>query len=316
MQLHNHKEEFETIVQAVAEEYGLRNFQVEKDYYVSLFLKELSKLDSSIQVVFKGGTSLSKCYDVIDRFSEDIDLAVNFNSDKVTQGQRRRLKKDILQIMEMLGMDLLNPDDVQSRRDHNEYNVGFSNNFEVELRTVPFIIIETIVVYRPFPVKEMEVSNYITKYLSSNNRSDLIKQYDLEPFTMPIQTIERTFIDKLFAICDYYLQNKFYRYSRHIYDLHKMWTSKLIDETLMKTIIDDVIKDRQIFGRQNTSCEPGMNPQSVLNDILKTDPFKDDYDTVTTAFIHKKVSYEECIKSIKEIHKKGILPSSIRNYRD
>lgn len=66
MQLHNHKEEFETIVKAVAEEYGLRNFQVEKDYYVSLFLKELNKLESNIQVVFKGGTSLSKCYDVID----------------------------------------------------------------------------------------------------------------------------------------------------------------------------------------------------------------------------------------------------------
>jgi predicted nucleotidyltransferase component of viral defense system len=316
MQLHKHKEEFETIVEAVAEEYGLRNFQVEKDYYVSLFLKELSKLDSTIEVVFKGGTSLSKCYDVIDRFSEDIDLAVNFNNNKVTPGQRKRLKKDILDIVEKLEMELLNPDDVQSRRDHNKYNVGFSNNYQVELSTVPYIIIETIVVYRPFPIKKMEVSNYITKYLSKNNRTDLIKQYNLEPFTMPIQTIERTFVDKLFAICDYHLQKNYYRYSRHIYDLHKMWTSKLINQALMKNIIDDVIKDRQIFGRQNTSCEPGMNPQLVLSDILENDPFKDDYESVTTAFIHKKVSYAECIDSIKEIHKNDILPSFIKNYRD
>ncbi len=316
MRLHNYKEEFEVIVEAVAGEYGLRNFQVEKGYYVSLFLKELNELDSSVQVVFKGGTSLSKCYDVIDRFSENIDLAVNFNSNKVTQGQRRRLKKDILQIVEALNMELLNPDDVQSRRDHNVYNVGFSNNYKVELSTVPFIIIETIVVYRPFPVKEMEVSNYITKYLRKNNRNDLIKQYNLEPFVMSIQTIERTFIDKLFAICDYHLQKNYYRYSRHIYDLHKMWTSNLIDEGLMITIIEDVIKDRQTFGRQNISCEPGMNPQSVLSDILENDSFQEDYDSVTTAFIHKKVSYDECIESIKEIHNKGILPSSIKNYRD
>ncbi|HNZ50093.1 MAG TPA: nucleotidyl transferase AbiEii/AbiGii toxin family protein [Bacilli bacterium] len=68
MQLHNHKEIFETIIKTVAEEYGLSEFQVEKDYFVSLFLKELTKLKSNIQVVFKGGTSLSKCYDVIDSF--------------------------------------------------------------------------------------------------------------------------------------------------------------------------------------------------------------------------------------------------------
>lgn len=316
MLLHNHKEEFEALIEAVADEYGLRNFQVEKDYYVSLFLKELNKLDSSIHVVFKGGTSLSKCYDVIDRFSEDIDLAVNFKNDKVTQGQRKRLKKDIVQIIESLGMEFLNPDDVQSRRDHNEYNVGFSNNFEVELSTVPFLIIETIVVYRPYPVKEMDVSNYITKYLVENNRIDLIKQYNLEPFKMPVQTIERTFIDKLFAICDYHLQKKYFRYSRHIYDLHKIWTSELMDEELVKNIIEDVIKDRQILGRQNISCEPDMNPQSILNDILDKDEYKEDYDSVTKTFIHKEVSYDECIVSLKEIYEKGILPTVIKNYRD
>ena len=314
MQLHNHKEEFETIVKTVADEYGLRNFQVEKDYFVSLFLKELNKLESNIQVVFKGGTSLSKCYDVIDRFSEDIDLAVNFNSDKVTQRQRRRLKKDILEIVETLGMDLLNLDDVQSRRDHNEYNVGFNNHFEIEKSTVPFIIVETIVVYKPFPVKELDVSNYITKYLSNNDRLDLIEQYNLESFKMPIQTIERTFIDKLFAICDYHLQKKYFRYSRHIYDLHKMWTSELIDENLMSSILDDVIKDRQIFGRQNISCEPGRNPQMLLNEIIETDPYKEDYNSMTTAFIYKKVSYDECMNSIKDISKRKILPTDIKNY--
>lgn len=316
MQLHNHKEEFETIVKAVAEEYGLRNFQVEKDYYVSLFLKELNNLESNVQVVFKGGTSLSKCYNVIDRFSEDIDLAVNFNSNKVTQGQRRRLKKDILKIVETLDMELLNPEDVQSRRDHNEYYVGFSNRFEIEQSTVPFIIVETIVVYKPFPVKDLEVSNYITKYLTRNDRTDLIKQYNLEPFKMPIQTIERTFIDKSFAICDYHLQEKYDRYSRHIYDLHKIWTSKLINEKLMRSILDDVIRDRQMFGRQNISCEPGKNPQLILNEIIVKNPYKEDYDSVTTTFIHKKVMYDECMESIKDIYNQKILPTRIKNYSD
>ena len=63
----------------------------------------------------------------------------------------------------------------------------------------------------------MEISNYITKYLKKNNRADLIDKYELSPFVMPIQTMERTFIDKLFAICDYHLQKEYNRYSRHIY---------------------------------------------------------------------------------------------------
>lgn len=221
-----------------------------------------------------------------------------------------------MQIIETLKMELLNHNDVLSRKDHNEYRIGFSNHFEKEQNTVPFIIVETIVVYKPYPVKEMEVSNYITKYLNKNNQMNLIKQYHLEPFKMLVQTIERTLIDKLFAICDYHLQKKYFRHSRHIYDLHKMWTSKLIDEKLIENIIDDVIKDRQIHGKQNLSCNPGENPQSILHEIVNTNPYKEDYESVTTTLVHQKLTYLECIESINEIYNRGILPTIIKNYRE
>lgn len=48
---------------------------IEKDYLLTQFLYELSKLNPKI--IFKGGTSMSKCYHVIQRFSEDIDLILN-----------------------------------------------------------------------------------------------------------------------------------------------------------------------------------------------------------------------------------------------
>jgi len=69
MLLHKDKDAFQELVIATASDLGLENFQVEKDYYVSLFLKELAKRESNISIVFKGGTSLSKCYSIIDRFS-------------------------------------------------------------------------------------------------------------------------------------------------------------------------------------------------------------------------------------------------------
>jgi predicted nucleotidyltransferase component of viral defense system len=125
MLLHHNKEDFEQIVQATADDLGLGSFQVEKDYYVSLFLKELQKMDNDIQIVFKGGTSLSKCYDVIDRFSEDIDLSVKFNTEKITTSERRKLKTSITEIIELLGMNFINPEEVRSKRDHNQYNVGY-----------------------------------------------------------------------------------------------------------------------------------------------------------------------------------------------
>ena len=68
MLLHKDKDAFQELVIATASDLGLENFQVEKDYYVSLFLEELAKRESNISIVFKGGTSLSKCYSIIDRF--------------------------------------------------------------------------------------------------------------------------------------------------------------------------------------------------------------------------------------------------------
>ena len=314
MLLHHNKEDFEQIVQATADDLGLGSFQVEKDYYVSLFLKELQKMDNNIQIVFKGGTSLSKCYDVIDRFSEDIDLSVKFNTEKITTSERRKLKTSIIEIIELLGMSFINPEEVRSRRDHNQYNVGYNNIFESDGNTVPYIIVETIVAYRPYPIREMEISNYITKYLKENSRTDLIKKYELSPFVMPIQTMERTFIDKLFAICDYHLEKEYNRYSRHIYDIHMIWNSGKLEKELMHTIIPDVIKDRQLFGKRNISCQPGAAPNEILKEIVAQRVYEADYNDITTKFIYKAVDYNISIESLNEIIDLKILPDQVKAY--
>ncbi len=314
MLLHKNKEVFRQVLSATADDLGLESFQVEKDYYVSMFLEKLAKIESNIKIVFKGGTSLSKCYSIIDRFSEDIDLAVKFNNNKVTQGERKKLKKHILEIIKMLDMKFLNEDEVKSGRDHNEYHVAYDNLFKADTEMVPHIIVETIVVYRPYPCEQMAVSNYVTKYLEENNRTELVKKYNLEPFEMMIQTVERTFVDKLFAICDYHLDSKYNRYSRHIYDIHMIWGSGKLDKDLMKEIIPKVVRDRQLFGKNNKSCNPSANPNDVLKEIVNKNVYKDDYDNVTSRFIYKMVDYETCIRSLKEIIELNIIPNKIQEY--
>lgn len=76
MNLHHDPEAFAEFSSAAAEEFGLPEVYVEKDYWVTFALQNLAESNLVDQVVFKGGTSLSKAYRLIDRFSEDIDLAV------------------------------------------------------------------------------------------------------------------------------------------------------------------------------------------------------------------------------------------------
>jgi len=69
--LHHNKDLFEQVVLRTADNMGIAPAIIEKDYYVTLFLKEIIKVYPDI--IFKGGTSLSKCYKLINRFSEGID---------------------------------------------------------------------------------------------------------------------------------------------------------------------------------------------------------------------------------------------------
>ncbi|PKK98667.1 MAG: hypothetical protein CVV57_05640 [Tenericutes bacterium HGW-Tenericutes-2] len=314
MLLQRDNEVFQELVIATASDLGLENSQVEKDYYVSLFLKELTKLESNISIVFKGGTSLSKCYSIIDRFSEDIDLAVQFKSAKVTPSERKQLKNSILEVIKVLNMTLLNETDVRSGRDHNEYHIGFDNTFDEDGAMVPHIIVETIVVYRPYPCVNLDVSNYITKYLTKASEDQLIAKYELEPFKMLIQSVERTFIDKLFAICDYHLEGKYNRYSRHIYDIHMIWQSGKSNMELVKSIVSDVVKDRQIYGVRNSSCLAGAKPNEILKEIIERNVYENDYNEVTSKFIYKTVEYSVAVKSLREIIDLNIIPSLVGIY--
>ncbi|MBQ2770457.1 MAG: nucleotidyl transferase AbiEii/AbiGii toxin family protein, partial [Clostridia bacterium] len=69
--LHNDRSLFEQVILRVSEETGIEGSIIEKDYYVTRFLQRIS--EQLPNIIFKGGTSLSKCYKLIHRFSEDID---------------------------------------------------------------------------------------------------------------------------------------------------------------------------------------------------------------------------------------------------
>ena len=102
--LHKDRENFEQIILKVSEDTGIDVSIVEKDYYVTLFLKRIVEVIPNI--IFKGGTSLSKCYKIIKRFSEDIDLNIEVET-RPTEGQRKKLKEAIVSIIDEFGFNTI-----------------------------------------------------------------------------------------------------------------------------------------------------------------------------------------------------------------
>ena len=117
---------------------------------------------------------------------------------------------------------LVNPDRIRSRRDFNHYMIDYQSDTGYgQLKR--YLLVETSVFIKSFPSEEMVASSFIYDFLIANNGTSEIKKYGLEPFKIQVQSIERTFIDKVFALVDYCIDGNIDSHSRHIYDLYKLY---------------------------------------------------------------------------------------------
>lgn len=293
--LHNDKELFEQVVLRVSEDTGIEASIIEKDYYVTLFLKKIVEIQPN--VIFKGGTSISKCYKLIKRFSEDIDLNIETEG-KPTEGQKKNLKRNILSVIEEFGFNLDNLDDIRSRRDYNKYIIDYPTNF-TSVFLKEHLIVETVVYIKAYPYKKMFATSIIYDYLYGNSYLDLISEYGLEPFEVNVQVAERTFIDKLYALGDYYLSGAIEEHSRHIYDLYKLSEIVLMDDDL-RLLAKDVYEERVSHG-QCRSAKPGVNMNGLLQEIVDKKIYESDYENVTSKMLFEDVSYETAITALQKV---------------
>ena len=297
MKLHNDKELFDQYLFAVADYMGLDDRSiVEKDYYVTLFLKNI--VEKQPNVVFKGGTSLSKCYKIIKRFSENIDLSVETEREKLSEGQRKQLKKDIMSIVNKFDFTLINPEQVRSRRDYNHYIIGY--NPMTRYKSIKQnLIVETAVYIKAFPSDYMNVTSYVYDFLVAKGFDEEIQKYSLEPFQVKVLSIERTFIDKVFALGDYYLTGNVDAHSRHLYDLHKLFPGINMDNRF-EMLVAEVREIR----KSHSSCysaQNGIDLKTLLKDIVTKAFYKTDYNRITQPLLFEQVTYEESIDTLKKI---------------
>lgn len=302
--LHNDKALFEQVILRVSEDTGVASSIVEKDYYVTLFLQRI--VEQQPNIIFKGGTSLSKCYKLINRFSEDIDLNIDTETHP-TEGQRKKLKGSIVSIVEEFGFVLTNPDDVRSRRDYNRYVVDYPTIFPTSYLK-EHLTVETAVYIKAYPCKRMLASSLIYDYLDRNGYHEMIEQYSLQPFELNVQTAERTLVDKVFALGDYYLSDSIHEHSRHVYDIYKLLDVVALD-TSIKQLAQDVFEER----KPHTNChsaKDGVDMNALLQEIVDKAAYKQDYEDITSKILFEEVPYEAAVTALQKVIDSGIF---IRN---
>lgn len=294
MKLHKDETAFLQAVRNASRYFKVEPALVEKDYFVTLVLGKINEYAPGL--LFKGGTSLSKCHKIIDRFSEDIDLTLD--EKHFTQGQRRKLKYTIIDVCNALGLTLLNEEETKSRRDYNSYRIEYPIQFASDVVN-PQLLVETVFIQKAYPDEIKSANSLIGEWLQAEGNTTAIEQYELFPFEIRVQSLERTLIDKVFAICDYMLRDVTLRQSRHIYDISRLLTKVRFDNNL-KELAKEVREERK-SNKTCVSAQDGTNIPELLRRMVDTGFFKNDYEDSTLKLLSKTVSYDEAIMSLEKI---------------
>jgi len=232
--------DFEQAILRAAEHFqgrGLRPAIVEKDYYVTESLR-LIAATAGDKVIFKGGTSLSKGWNLIQRFSEDIDIFLDPVAFKPTLG-KKAIDRELKKLRDTVGAHpaLKYVSDESrtiggfGRSDRFSYGQRFGGPGEVADR----VLLESGTASGREPKSDIELRSYVAQFLAESGTS--LGADDEGGFTMRLLHFRRTFVEKLFAIHGKIeLMKQAGRplggYARHYYDLFQLATQPEVLEML------------------------------------------------------------------------------------
>ena len=243
---------------------------------------------------------MSKAFRVIERFSEDIDITF---TEHLGEARRKKLKYNILKpIADELGLVIGNFDSVESDKNLNHYDFYYESvvGDQVINAIPPYVKLETSLMSYAFPTEERELGNYILDALGADEK-EFISQYDLGTFPMRVQSLNRTLIDKAFAVCDYYLLGKAHRNARHLYDICKLAGHVDMDDAFMD-LVKEVRAHRINMGSEIAPAAPlDVNILELVQRICDEDFYKDDYKDTTLKLISDSLEYEMLKNYYKEL---------------
>lgn len=316
-------EERLTILSNIADEKGIVENAVEKDFWVSMVLRSIFSLPYSDALVFKGGTSLSKGWNMIERFSEDIDLAIDREflgfGEELNKSQRTKLRKESKKfICNKLAVDIENMLARYGVLDECKVIVPETPVSDLD-PVVLFVEYNTVlnqtVTYIPERVKiEISCRSLIEPFEKIAMRSMIEDAYPDENFAMPkvdVPTVlpGRTFLEKIFLLHEEFTRpggcTRIERLTRHMYDVVKMMDKPFATEAINNHVMyNEIVAHRKAFTAWSGLDYSTHNPQTItfvpppeIESILR-----DDYEQMKYGFIYKDApEYDLLIAKITDL---------------
>ena len=308
------------VYEQVAANEGLPSIAIEKDFWVTLVLESVFELEQAENMVFKGGTSLSKGWSLIQRFSEDVDLAVDrkaFGFDgKLGSSKRTKLRKAIREfVLKELTPELIN--NLQEKGADVEVEVWESENSDQDPSTIEvrFPAVTESVKYLP-PRVLIEIN--ARSLIEPNEEKELTPlvgsvfpqlEIDLIPVKIPCVLPRRTFLEKVFLLHEEFQKNpdemRAERLSRHLYDVEAIMDTDhgkdaLDDEELYMDIIHHRKHLTKISGIDYKKHLPGTINLVPPDASIKQ--WQDDYRDMQESMIYgDSVSFDKLIDRMKEL---------------
>ncbi len=300
---------------------GLPPQAVEKDLWVTLTLKALFDLPLSEHMVFKGGTSLSKAWKQIERFSEDIDLAI----DRTYFGFAGDLGKNQLDKLRKISCAFVT-NDLKVLLEKKLQTLGANpEKFSLIAREVKSTDTDPQVLefqYQPLVGHEGYLPDRILIEVGSRSLIEphvpraiqsLIdesypeQEFSSSPFSVASVIPERTFLEKIMLLHEEFLKplekSKPNRMSRHLYDLHRLMDTDyglnaVKDKALFETIVSHRRKFTPIRG-----LDYSLHTSQTINLIPPDNivgEWQADYKVMQTNMIYGNApSFEELLKRMK-----------------
>ncbi len=253
MRLHGNERLFRQAITATAARLNIPEIFIEKDYWVTSVLDAVFHDSIGEETIFKGGTALSKCFGLIDRFSEDIDLVVKHHdgeSDNQLKKKIRTIGGVVASSLPEVEIEGLTRKMGMNRKTAHCYPRLFDGRFG-QVRNVIVLEATWYGYYEPYRVHPL--STYIHDMMNEQGQGEMISEFGLQPFAVNVLEPTRTLCEKIMSLVRFsYGENPVADLRmkiRHVYDLHKMlenqglidfFDAKEFDAFICKVAQDDV----------------------------------------------------------------------------
>ena len=321
------REEKEAIFNAIATEKGMNPFAVEKDWWVSRTLEIIFQMPIAKHLVFKGGTSLSKAWKLINRFSEDIDLAIDreffegyegsLSKSKITKLRKEAGAYTTGTFFEELQEEFLRKgftglvfkviDAKDSDQDPRVLEIYYPNIINADSEYIlPRVQLEISCrsLREPFTVQSF--GSLVDEFYSG-------KEFVEPLFEVPTVNAERTFLEKVFLLHEEFHRPadkmRVDRLSRHLYDIYHLTKAGVAERAISdKKLYETIVAHRYKFSRVGGVNYNLLNPKT-LNPIPPTAVIADwesDYAKMREDMIYEEVkpSFEDLIDNLIDLKTK------------